>query len=64
MAWGLFKSRPTTRPVCAECGAHDIEAHALARWNLARQSWEISDVPAHYGSCSACGNTEARINWE
>lgn len=51
------------RPTCAECGYREIEAHAMLSWSETLQDWQIVEVREH-GSCSGCGNTEAKISWQ
>lgn len=66
MVFNIFrKSRAFVkqRPVCADCGSHDVEAHGMLSWNEKHQDWQISEVRDE-GSCSGCGNTEVKIHWE
>lgn len=61
-----FWKRQTTfvsqRPVCADCGSREVEAHAFLSWDEGLQDWRICQVTDD-GNCSGCGNTEVKIDW-
>jgi hypothetical protein len=40
--------------VCPECGSHDVCSDAAARWNVAKQEWELAGVHDNC-ACQACG---------
>lgn len=40
--------------ICGRCGSYDVEAEALALWDVETQSWKLESVISNEGWCDEC----------
>lgn len=56
-------STTKTRPVCPECGSHEVRADAYAEWDPDAQEWTLCNTYETY-FCADCETDDISPNWE